>query len=233
MKLTERDKTLLFILGVLVVLCIPYFFVVRPLGEKKVQLQNEVNDLQERKDYLDDLVLRKEEFIAETKQAKEEEEKIISRFPEELSQEGSILFLHDTEERIPITLSQTAFEEETLMPLTNNAVTETGDAGSGAAAADGTAGTSATGNGAAAADSTAAGAGNNTAAGTGSADAGSGTAAPSMVGSCTQSQIIYSAGYESFKDFLAYILNNPDRMVISDLNAVYSGEMNIVTVIWY
>lgn len=188
MKLTERDKTLLFILGVLVILCIPYFFVVRPFGDRKMQLQREVTDLQKRKDYLDDLLFRKDEYIVQTKQIREEKEQVISRFPTELPQEGNILFLHNTEERIPIALSQVSFETETQIPLTNQE-----EAASGDAAETGTAG------------------------------------AGVMSGLCASSQIIYSANYENFKSFLIYILNNSSRMIISDLNAVFSADTNLVT----
>lgn len=218
MKLTERDKTLLFILGVLLVLCIPYFFVVRPFGDKKMQLQNEVRDLQSRKDQLEDLNLKREEFVAETKKAKEEEEKLVRRFPETLPQEGNILFLHNTEEKIPITLSQVAFEEEEFLSLSQNAGTGEGAGTESGGVTAGVAGTES-------------GSGAVEAAGTdGSETEGTdGTAGTSLTGSYTQSQIIYSANYENFKDFLAYIQKNPERMVISDLNAVYSADMNIVT----
>lgn len=205
MKLTERDKTLLFILAVICILCLPYFFAVQPYTEKTHQLENEVKELQMRKKQLLELENRREEFIDGIQKAKESREELLTRFPSQLPQEGSILFLHNTEERIPITLSQVAFEMEEMQIITGNE----------AASQENAAGQEADGSGALQ---------------SGVETGSESTAAVSnLAGTCASSQIIYSAGYKNLKDFLEFILNHKDRMVISSLNAVYSADMNVVT----
>lgn len=205
MKLTERDKTLLFILAVICILCLPYFFAIQPYTEKTHQLENEVKELQMRKNQLLELESRREEFTEGIQKAKESREELLTRFPSQLPQEGSILFLHNTEERIPITLSQVAFEMEEMQIITGNE----------AASQENAAGQEADGSGASQSG----------------VETGSESTATvsNLAGACASSQIIYSAGYKNLKDFLEFILNHKDRMVISSLNAVYSADMNVVT----
>ena len=50
-----------------------------------------------------------------------------------------------------------------------------------------------------------------------------------LTGIQTQTRFAYDAGYEEFKDFLKYIADYHDRMVITELEASYSGEMNLVS----
>lgn len=207
MKLTERDKTLLFILAVICIPCFPYFFAVQPYAEKTHQLENEVKELQMRKNQLLELENRREEFTEGIQQAKESREELLTRFPSQLPQEGSILFLHNTEERIPITLSQVAFEMEEIQIITGNEAAAPEDA----------------------AGQTAGGNGEVSQAGEAETGSESTAAVSNLAGACAGSQIIYSAGYENLKDFLEFILNYKDRMVISSLNAVYSADMNVVT----
>lgn len=169
MKLTQRDKKLLFVLGILLILFVPYYFIVRPYSEKTIALENEAAELENRRNQLYELETRREEFEGGIKEAEKEQEKLLNCFPSELSQEGSLLFLYNTEQLIPITLSQVSFGELVREP-------EEG-----------------------------------------------------IKGMCASSQILYSVNYKNFKEFLAYVQNYKDRMVISSLSAVYTGELDLVT----
>lgn len=236
MKLSERDKTLLFILGIVLIAFLPWFFIVQPFSEKTAAMEKEITELESKKTSLMALELRRDEFTQEIERAEEEKERLLVRFPAEILQERSILFLNDTEKRIPVTLSQTAFDAETMQPVgtgggmaagTGSAAGADGAAGADSSAgADGTAGADS----AAGADGTAGadGAGQQAAA-DGETAGSAGTASAGLTGICAQSQILYGAEYKNFKDLLKYILEYKERMVISDLTATYSADLNYIT----
>lgn len=207
MKLTERDKILLFILGILIILFVPFYFIVRPISELSDTLETEVAELEGRKRELENLFLRKEEFEESIQTAALEREELIGQFPAEISQEGLILFLNRTEKLIPITLSQSSFEEEVSVPISDGDI-QSEDANSSEVTENADGSTTDT-----------------------STDPAidSALTASDLMGLFTGSNIIYSGKYKNFKDFLNYILQYKDRMVISNLTAIYSSELDIVT----
>ncbi len=137
MKLTEKDKTLLLILGIVIILFLPFYFVVRPFSEKAETLITEVVELENRKRELEDLVFRKEEFKESIEKAAVEKNLLLLQFPAEVPQEKTILFLDNTEKLIPITLSQTSFEEQIILPIGGETQTETVSSGETTEVSDG------------------------------------------------------------------------------------------------
>ncbi len=198
MKLTEKDKTLLLILGIVIILFFPFYFIVRPFSDMSDTLETEIVELEDRKRELEDLAFRKEEFIESIDTATAEKNLLLLQFPAEVPQEKTILFLDNTEKLIPFTLSQTSFEEQILLPITgSDEQSDNLSSGETTEVSD-------------------------------SAATEAASVEEELTGIYNESMILYSGGYRNFKDFLNYILNYKNRMVISSLTAIYSSELDIV-----
>ena len=204
MKLSERDRKLLLILVIVIIVCAPYFFVIQPLMDKVDSLGKEISDLNAQVKYREELALMEEEYGKAAEQMAAMETELLSKFPSDLPQEASILFIHNTEQVIPISLYQVAFGDDVAAQVTSTAEeqaiedveAETGDTTQTEVIEDNT-------------QTTSLGLG--------------------LTGIQTQTRFAYDAGYEEFKDFLKYIADYHDRMVITELEASYSGEMNLVS----
>lgn len=204
MKLSERDKKLLLILVIVIIVCVPYFFIIQPLMDKVDSLGKEISDLNAQVKYREELALMEEEYGKAAEQMAAMETELLSKFPSDLPQEASILFIHNTEQMIPISLYQVAFGDDVAAQVTSAAEeqaiedveAETGDTTQTEVIEDNT-------------QTTSLGLG--------------------LTGLQTQTRFAYDAGYEEFKDFLKYIADYHDRMVITELEASYSGEMNLVS----
>ncbi|MCI7190292.1 MAG: type II secretion system protein GspM [Lachnospiraceae bacterium] len=204
MKLSERDKKLLLILVIVIIVCVPYFFIIQPLMDKVDNLGKEISDLNAQVKYREELALMEEEYGKAAEQMAAMETELLSKFPSDLPQEASILFIHNTEQMIPISLYQVAFGDDVAAQVTSAAEeqaiadveAETGDTTQTEVIEDNT-------------QTTSLGLG--------------------LTGIQTQTRFAYDAGYEEFKDFLKYIADYHDRMVITELEASYSGEMNLVS----
>ena len=204
MKLSERDKKLLLILVIVIIVCVPYFFIIQPLMDKVDSLGKEISDLNAQVKYREKLALMEEEYGKAAEQMAAMETELLSKFPSDLPQEASILFIHNTEQVIPISLYQVAFGDDVAAQVTSTAEeqaiedveAETGDTTQTEVIEDNT-------------QTTSLGLG--------------------LTGIQTQTRFAYDAGYEEFKDFLKYIADYHDRMVITELEASYSGEMNLVS----
>ena len=204
MKLSERDKKLLLILVIVIIVCVPYFFIIQPLMDKVDSLGKEISDLNAQVKYREELALMEEEYGKAAEQTAAMETELLSKSPSDLPQEASILFIHNTEQVIPISLYQVAFGDDVAAQVTSTAEeqaiedveAETGDTTQTEVIEDNT-------------QTTSLGLG--------------------LTGIQTQTRFAYDAGYEEFKDFLKYIADYHDRMVITELEASYSGEMNLVS----
>lgn len=204
MKLSERDRKLLLILVIVIIVCVPYFFIIQPLMDKVDSLGKEISDLNAQVKYREELALMEEEYGKAAEQMAAMETELLSKFPSDLPQEASILFIHNTEQVIPISLYQVAFGDDVAAQVTSTAEeqaiedveAETGDTTRTEVIEDNT-------------QTTSLGLG--------------------LTGIQTQTRFAYDAGYEEFKDFLKYIADYHDRMVITELEASYSGEMNLVS----
>lgn len=204
MKLSERDKKLLLILVIVIIVCVPYFFIIQPLMDKVDSLGKEISDLNAQVKYREELALMEEEYGKAAEQMAAMETELLSKFPSDLPQEASILFIHNTEQMIPISLYQVAFGDDVAAQVTSAAEeqaiedveAETGDTTRTEVIEDNT-------------QTTSLGLG--------------------LTGIQTQTRFAYDAGYQEFKDFLKYIADYHDRMVITELEASYSGEMNLVS----
>lgn len=203
MNLSDRDKKLLLVLLILVIVCVPYFFVIQPMLEKQETLEKEISTLRSEVSYQESLALRKAEYEQEAADYALAEEELIAQFPSELSQDASIMFINETEKKIPISLYQVTFGDDVAAQVTSEAEEE--------AIADVEEAMGETTQTQVIEDNT-----NTTGLGGG------------LTGISTQTRFVYDAGYEEFKDFLKYILDYHDRMVITELDAQFSSELDLL-----
>ncbi len=197
MKLTSRDKKLLLLLAIVAVLFLPYFFVIQPLMEKNEKIISEITELQNQKSYLTDLKLNEAAYQQQTEELATETQNLLDMFPSELPQEASILFIDNTEKKIPIKLHQVTFGEDVAAQITSTAEeeqidaveAETGDVTDDQVIQEVT-------------DTT--------------------SISDGLSGIYTETQFSFEAGYKEYKDFLNYIQTYSDRMVICNMTATYT-----------
>ena len=203
MKLTEKDKNLLLILAVIAAFCLPLVLLVQPAMNKCEALTHEISELQSRKSYLGQIVAAGSTYQEEAENIAVKKEELMNRFPSDIPQEASLLFMDNTEKKIPISLYQVGFGEDVAMQMTSAPTQEaidqveadTGDVTDDSVYADTTSQTAVT---------------------------------LGLTGISTSTDFSYTAGYEEFKEFLDYIENYNDRMVITSLTASYAMDMNQV-----
>ena len=203
MKLTEKDKNLLLILAVIAAFCLPLVLLVQPAMNKCEALTREISELQSRKSYLDQIVAAGSTYQEEAENIAVKKEELMNRFPSDIPQEASLLFMDNIEKKLPISLYQVGFGEDVAMQMTSAPTQEaidqveadTGDVTDDSVYADTTSQTAVT---------------------------------SGLTGISTSTDFSYTAGYEEFKEFLDYIENYNDRMVITSLTASYAMDMNQV-----
>lgn len=202
MNLSERDKKLLLVLAVAIIFAVTYFFVVSPLLESTENLETEIAELDSRNDYLEKLEESKEEYVEGTKNYEIQKEEILAKFPSDMPQEASYQFLYNTELLIPMKLSMVTYND--FVPETINAASAAEAAPAEAAPAE-----------AETADT--------------AVEPVTAVIADNLTGISEENDYTYSVGYTEFKDFLKYIMDYDDRMVITSLTAVYSAETDEVS----
>ncbi len=111
MKLSNRDKKLLLILGILVVVLIPVFFVFKPYSEKAAALKEENATLKARLDELEVLYKNKDSYLESIGKMDEDSTAIMSGFDEGLNQENIIMFIHRSEDDIPFIIEKMVFSD--------------------------------------------------------------------------------------------------------------------------
>lgn len=117
MKLSGRDKKLIIILLIIAVILLPAFFVVVPLNDKIAAAKAEMKTLQERYNYLSGLYNQITAFRQGTQDYKEDIVEIVYKFPADIQQENTIMFLLETERNLPIELYQVAFTPTNSLPI--------------------------------------------------------------------------------------------------------------------
>lgn len=198
--LSERDKKLLFILVIIAIICLPYFFIIQPFMEKNTKIEGEIKELKSQKQYLEELSLNEGEYAKASDEIAVMAQELLMRFPSDLPQEASILFINDTEKKIPIRLHQLTFGDDVAAQITSSADAaqidaveqETGDVTDDQVIEEVAETVAISGN---------------------------------LSGKSTETKFSFEAGYKEYKDFLNYILNYNDRMVITDMTATYGMDV--------
>lgn len=202
-KINDREKKLILLLIIAIIVFLPYFFFIQPTLEKNSVLTIRLDELRATKTQLDQWAANASTYREEMEEMERNTQEIFGKFPSELPQEATILFIQETERQVPILLYQIGFGEDVAAQITSEAEEEaireveeaTGMESDEAILEDTTTSTS----------------------------LGDGLESTS-----TTTQIAFRTTYEGFKEFLNYVMTYKDRIVIYDLDASYSEEMQVV-----
>lgn len=215
--MSDRDKKLLVYLGALIIIAATYFLVGRPFLDKIDQLSAEKTQLEMELNQKRSALENKEMYQQGIEEAATKIQSIIDQFPEDNSDEKSIMFVSHAEADIPAWFNQIKFAEETKMMVKGE---ETESASDVEAAAEQEAVAAAEGE---TVDTTDA---------SQTPDAGS-ERGNSGVGDLmyrdTQIGLSFQTQYDGFKNMLAYIRDYEDRMVIRDIDIVYNKAAGLVS----
>lgn len=115
MKFSEREKKLLSILAILIVLALPYFLIISPLINATADVRAEVMNLEAEYEELITLQEKSSVYQNATADYQERIEELLHNFPAELAQESTLMFISNAENLFHVSLYQIAFGEVTDM----------------------------------------------------------------------------------------------------------------------
>lgn len=213
--MNDRDKTLLIYLGAAIILACAYFFGARPLMEKMEILATEADAMKEEIRLRQEALENSKNYQEKIDELKKEYDEILAKYPADVIDERSLLFLSNIEDFMPGSwFNQVKFAEKdekmvegeeaepTPTPVPEEVTAEdaaTEEAGEGA-------------------------------------NAGTAPAPEVAQGSITQTSleglygidcelgIEYSMPYTVFKQFLDYLNKYPEKLVIKEINAEISDS---------
>lgn len=202
--MSERDKKLLVYLGSLIILAAAYFLVGSPYMTKIEELESQKGSIQSELNEKQRAIDMQGEYAEKIESSKNSIRDIVERFPADNPQEKSIMFIYDTEKEIQIKIPQVNFSE-----ATDSAIGEISMSEEEAAAEQQAVDVAEEGN-----DES----------GIVAVEAEEQTeidGIQGLMGKVTQLGINYSTNYDSFKDFIKYIRDYNERMVITSMDVVY------------
>ena len=94
-----RDLNIILCLLAIGILIAGYYLLYRPEKDKETRLTSEINELQARYDDLKAKEAHRDEYIAETAELKKQFEEELTKYPADLNQESTIMFLKGTEDK--------------------------------------------------------------------------------------------------------------------------------------
>lgn len=117
MKLSNRDKKLLLILGILVVVAVPIAFVFRPYAEKCTEIKQEIETQTKRLEELEKYDKNRDQYLDDIKYMQDAEAAIIAKYDMGLEQTNIIKDIEVAEEDTPFVVDNIIFTpvEETVL----------------------------------------------------------------------------------------------------------------------
>ncbi len=215
--MSDRDKKLLVYLGAMIILALAYFIVARPFMDKIDVLNNEKPQLEAELRQKREAYENKEQYEQGIEEANTRIQAIIDEFPEDNSDEKSIMFASHAETDIPIWFTQMKFAEETKNMINGQEGESASDVEQAQLEED-----------------VAAAEGETAAEGEGGEDAPEATGSEGEAGISdlmyrdTELGLTFECKYDGFKNLLAYIRDYKDRMVIKDIDVSYNRETGLV-----
>lgn len=217
--MSDRDKKLLVYLGALIILAVAYFLVGRPFLDKNEKLSNEKMQLEQELREKREAVQNKETYENGIKEAKEKIDAMIARFPEDNSDEKSIMFASRAEAEVPVWFNQMKFAEETKMMINGQETESASDVEqqqleANVEAAEGGEMPEAAQEGEAAPEGQ---------------ENGGETGIGNLMYRDTELGLSFETQYDGFKNLLAYIRDYEDRIVIKEIDITYGDTAGLVT----
>lgn len=204
--MSEKDKKLLVYLGAVIILAVAYFFVGRPYLDKIDQLTTEREQLEHTLAQKVSAYQKQADYEQGIADAKIEMQDILDKFPENNTDEKSIMFISEAESEVAIWFNQVKFAEEVRMMV--NSTEQTVDSVESAEQII--------------AEQQVQNQQNNN----------TGAYKPiltNMYWYKADLGLSFQTKYDSFKDYLAYIRDYEDRMIIKEMELSYdelSGMVN-------
>lgn len=96
--MSDTNKKILLVLAAIAILVLTFVFVIKPKREEIASLESEISELQARYDDLCEKEKHKDEFIQETADFNEQFDEVVAKYPADLNQESTVMFLKGVEE---------------------------------------------------------------------------------------------------------------------------------------
>ena len=205
--MSERDKKLLIYLGALIILAVAYFLVGKPFLDKLDAVNREKSELQNELNAKRELIARQDEFIKGIDEANTEMHNIIDQFPEDNTDEKSLMFISHAEQDIPAWFAQIKFAE-----TSENAIESASDQEAQAEA-----------------EAVASAEGEEASEPAPEAEVVEESALKDLIGRNTELGLKFMTKYKGFKDWIAYIRDYEDRMVIKEMEVEYDSAGDLVS----
>lgn len=127
MKISDRDKKLIVIIIIAIVIAGPYLLLIKPYNEKQATLETEIVTLQERYNYLCTLNEQRDFYLSEIERFKSEREVVISEYAGGIRQENTIMFLRNIELSFPLQMTTLSFTGNVVTPIDAGVTDENGN----------------------------------------------------------------------------------------------------------
>ncbi len=117
MKLSDRDKKIMLIVVIALIVFLPYLFVIKPTNEKKIAVEAEIATLQTRYDELKVLNDQRKDFEDGIVAMNKEMDEVMVNYAEDIKKENTIMFLRGIELETPIFMKTVSFAGTVVTPL--------------------------------------------------------------------------------------------------------------------
>ncbi len=127
MKISDRDKKIIVIIFIALVVALPYLLIVKPTNEKIETVEGEIAALQTRYDELKVMEEQRGFFESEIVRMNNESNDIIANYAPDIRQENVVMFLRGLELNIPISMPSVSFGGNAVTPVLAGTVDEAGN----------------------------------------------------------------------------------------------------------
>lgn len=127
MKISDRDKKIIIIVLIAAVIGLPWVFLINPTREKQEAVEAEIVTLTDRYNYLNELNMQRDFYLAEIDRFDKERQEIIEDYAPGIRQENVIMFLRGLELEIPVKMSTLSFAGNAVTPIATGTVDENGN----------------------------------------------------------------------------------------------------------
>ena len=223
--ISERDIKLLLVVLIAAIIGLPYYFLINPGITQLQDTQAEISKLQAEKLRLEEYVKMIPTYNAAIEEYVADIAGILTHYPRELPQEASIIFIARTEEEAAVKLQTVSFSPEKSEQITAGAAPAAEVAPATEYADPMLADYEQVGQRVKAESSITLG---------GTEEEEDAVPGYTRIGDILSGVVMdmnfsYSLGYQEYKDFLDYVLNNQERHVITRLAASYDEDERIVS----
>jgi len=127
MKISDRDKKIILIVAIALIVALPFLLIIKPTNEKREGIEGEIAQLTTRRDELKVLYDQEQDFIDGIAKMNAEMAEITKGYAEGIKTENTIMFLRGIEFDIPMFMETVSFAGTMVTPLSGGTVDENGN----------------------------------------------------------------------------------------------------------